>query len=173
MNLGWRRGTGGINSPDRIGLTAYGPNINNQRDPRFGRSSELPGEDPLLSGTYASEMVQGMQEEDGQGYPKVIAYLKHFTACKSLLSLLPLPLSPLPPPRHTQYLLAPSSGDASIFDFPPIFTRSRNRESEPIELSWPGIYPDQSHKFAPEIGTLLLTSISPLNFCPFRLHLYT
>lgn len=80
MNLGWRRGTGGSNSPDRIGITAYGPNINNQRDPRFGRSSELPGEDPLLSGSYASEMVQGMQEEDAQGYPKVIAYLKHFTA---------------------------------------------------------------------------------------------
>ena len=48
MNLGWRRGTA---ETDLIGLTAYGANINQQRDPRFGRSSELPGEDPLLSGT--------------------------------------------------------------------------------------------------------------------------
>jgi beta-glucosidase-like glycosyl hydrolase len=63
-----------------IGLTAFGPNINQQRDPRFGRSSELPGEDPFLSGQYAAHMVQGMQERDANGYPKVLAYLKHFTA---------------------------------------------------------------------------------------------
>lgn len=65
---------------DYLGLTAYGPNINQQRDPRFGRSSELPGEDPYLSGQYATHMVQGMQEEDSLGHPKVLAYLKHFTA---------------------------------------------------------------------------------------------
>ena len=50
------------------------------RDPRFGRSSELPGEDPLLSGRYATHMVQGMQEEDSAGHPKIAAFLKHFTA---------------------------------------------------------------------------------------------
>jgi beta-glucosidase-like glycosyl hydrolase len=50
------------------------------RDPRFGRNSELPGEDPLLSGTYATEMVNGMQERDAHGYPKMAALLKHFTA---------------------------------------------------------------------------------------------
>lgn len=65
---------------DHLGLTAYGPNINQQRDARFGRSSELPGEDPYLSGQYATHMVQGMQEEDSLGHPKVMAYLKHFTA---------------------------------------------------------------------------------------------
>ena len=42
--------------------------------------SELPGEDPYLSGQYAKHMVQGMQEEDSKGHPKVMAYLKHFTA---------------------------------------------------------------------------------------------
>eukprot|EP00443_Scrippsiella_acuminata_P015208 CAMPEP_0115234328 /NCGR_PEP_ID=MMETSP0270-20121206/34737_1 /TAXON_ID=71861 /ORGANISM="Scrippsiella trochoidea, Strain CCMP3099" /LENGTH=774 /DNA_ID=CAMNT_0002649073 /DNA_START=30 /DNA_END=2354 /DNA_ORIENTATION=+ len=63
-----------------IGLTAYGPNINIARDPRFGRASELPGEDPLLSGTYAYEMVTGMQERDSNGYPKTAAFLKHYTA---------------------------------------------------------------------------------------------
>ena len=30
-------------------LTGFGPNINIARDPRFGRTSELAGEDPLLS----------------------------------------------------------------------------------------------------------------------------
>ena len=62
-----------------IGLNAFGPNINQQRDPRFGRSSELPGEDPYLAGQYATNMVKGMQEQDSNGYPKVLAYLKHFT----------------------------------------------------------------------------------------------
>jgi beta-D-xylosidase 4 len=58
-NLGWHRATGGV-----MGLTGFGPNINIVRDPRFGRNSELPGEDPLLSGTFAAEMVQGMQVRD-------------------------------------------------------------------------------------------------------------
>jgi len=67
-------------SHDYLGLSAYGPNINQQRDPRFGRTSELPGEDPYLSGQYAIHFVQGMQEKDSNGYPKLMAYLKHFTA---------------------------------------------------------------------------------------------
>eukprot|EP01062_Namystynia_karyoxenos_P013270 TRINITY_DN1478_c0_g1_i1.p1 TRINITY_DN1478_c0_g1~~TRINITY_DN1478_c0_g1_i1.p1 ORF type:complete len:869 (+),score=260.55 TRINITY_DN1478_c0_g1_i1:64-2607(+) len=76
QNAGWHRGNAG----DHIALTGFGPNINVARDPRFGRSSELPGEDPFLSGTYAKHMVQGMQEEDSKGHPKMLAYLKHFTA---------------------------------------------------------------------------------------------
>jgi hypothetical protein len=95
---------GGGNPPS---LTGYGPNINIarwvwllcntqitlaivcrsswsrccwNRDPRFGRNSELPGEDPLLSGVYATEMINGMQERDASGYPKMAALLKHFTA---------------------------------------------------------------------------------------------
>ena len=61
-------------------LTGFGPNINIARDPRFGRNTELPGEDPYLTGAYAVEMVRGMQEPDANGYPKMLAYLKHFTA---------------------------------------------------------------------------------------------
>jgi len=77
-NLRWHRTTNDGN--DFIGLTGYGPNINIARDPRFGRNSELPGEDPFLNGNYATSMVQGMQEEDANGHPKMIAYLKHLTA---------------------------------------------------------------------------------------------
>ena len=61
-------------------LTAFGPNINIVRDPRFGRNSELASEDPLLSGTYAVHMVEGMQQRDEKGYKKTAAYLKHYTA---------------------------------------------------------------------------------------------
>ena len=64
-----------------IGFTAFGPNMNLQRDPRFGRSSELPGgEDPFLVGQYAAEMVQGLQTKDASepGYPLTLAYLKHY-----------------------------------------------------------------------------------------------
>ncbi len=49
------------------------------RHPLFGRNSELPGESPFLNGHYAKEMVTGLQEEDGAGHPKVLAYLKHYT----------------------------------------------------------------------------------------------
>eukprot|EP00299_Pterocystis_sp_00344_P008133 c2962_g1_i1.p1 GENE.c2962_g1_i1~~c2962_g1_i1.p1 ORF type:complete len:853 (-),score=180.57 c2962_g1_i1:68-2626(-) len=74
-NFGWHRGDGGL-----IGLTGFGPNINIARDPRFGRNSELPGEDPFLSGKVAAAMVRGMQTPDSHGYPKMLAFLKHFTA---------------------------------------------------------------------------------------------
>ena len=42
------------------------------RDPRFGRNSELPGEDPFVNGNYAKEMIKGFQEEDSAGHPKVL-----------------------------------------------------------------------------------------------------
>jgi beta-D-xylosidase 4 len=72
----------------KVGLTAFGPNINIARDPRFGRISELPGEDRMLSGAYAVEMVKGMQE--GESFPKYIklaAALKHFTAVSTFHQL--------------------------------------------------------------------------------------
>merc|ERR1719235_2683551 len=75
QNNGGKRGLG-----KPTGLAAYGPNINIVRDPRFGRNSELPGEDPFLSGSYAVEMVKAMQETDEAGYPRMVASLKHFIA---------------------------------------------------------------------------------------------
>ena len=63
-----------------VGLTGFGPNINIARDPRFGRTSELPGEDPYLNGEYAVEYVNGMQQVDEKGYLKMMAFLKHYTA---------------------------------------------------------------------------------------------
>jgi len=63
-----------------VGLTGFGPNINIARDPRFGRTSELPSEDPYLNGEYAIQYIQAMQQVDSNGYQKMLAFLKHFTA---------------------------------------------------------------------------------------------
>lgn len=46
----------------------------------FVMKSELPGEDPYLNGQYATHYVQGMQQIDNNGYIKMLAFLKHFTA---------------------------------------------------------------------------------------------
>jgi len=77
-NIGWHRDAG--TGTNLIGLTGYGPNINNPRDPRFGRLSELPSEDPYHLGHYAVEFLRGSQAEDVNGYPLAITFLKHFTA---------------------------------------------------------------------------------------------
>jgi beta-D-xylosidase 4 len=61
-NLNWHRFSGllmliKLDEKIKCGLSGYGPNINILRDPRFGRNSEVPSEDPYLAGTYAAEMV--------------------------------------------------------------------------------------------------------------------
>ncbi|KAL8129635.1 hypothetical protein V2J09_018790 [Rumex salicifolius] len=64
------------------GLTFWSPNVNIFRDPRWGRGQETPGEDPLLSGKYASGYVRGLQLSD-DGDPnklKVASCCKHYTA---------------------------------------------------------------------------------------------
>jgi xylan 1,4-beta-xylosidase len=71
-------------------LTYWSPNINVVRDPRWGRASETPGEDPFLVGRYAVNFVRGMQDllaavDDHNDDPyarriKVSSCCKHFTA---------------------------------------------------------------------------------------------
>ena len=34
-----------------------------QRDPRWGRNQEVPGEDPMLTGNYAANFVQGKKDK--------------------------------------------------------------------------------------------------------------
>jgi beta-D-xylosidase 4 len=63
-----------------VALSGFGPNINLVKDPRYGRNSELPGECPFLSGTYAVHYLRGMQQVSSQGHVKMLAYVKHFTA---------------------------------------------------------------------------------------------
>eukprot|EP00040_Diaphanoeca_grandis_P036063 m.228606 g.228606 ORF g.228606 m.228606 type:complete len:784 (+) comp33542_c0_seq1:89-2440(+) len=73
-------GQRGSSSQEFIGTSAFGPNLNMIRDPRYGRNSELPGEDPFLTGSLGTAMVTAMQTADANGHPRVNAYLKHFDA---------------------------------------------------------------------------------------------
>ncbi|KAL3906976.1 MAG: hypothetical protein SGILL_009059, partial [Bacillariaceae sp.] len=73
------------------GLTYWSPTINLQRDPRWGRNQEVPGEDPHLTSVYAREFVNGLQSistttlgsstrEDHLSRIRVGACCKHFVA---------------------------------------------------------------------------------------------
>ncbi|MCL5946007.1 MAG: glycoside hydrolase family 3 C-terminal domain-containing protein [Planctomycetes bacterium] len=66
------------NNKERIGLSYFSPPVLNlHRDPRWGRCEEAPGEDPCLAGTWAVEVVRGMQGDD-PNYLKTTACAKHF-----------------------------------------------------------------------------------------------
>ncbi|KAL3922324.1 MAG: hypothetical protein SGILL_002267 [Bacillariaceae sp.] len=77
------------------GLTYWSPTINLQRDPRWGRNQEVPGEDPHLTSVYAREFVDGLQsitttkrteaddqQHDESGFDRIRlgACCKHFVA---------------------------------------------------------------------------------------------
>ncbi|HKV65878.1 MAG TPA: glycoside hydrolase family 3 N-terminal domain-containing protein, partial [Rhodanobacteraceae bacterium] len=59
------------------GLTIWSPNINIDRDPRWGRDQETYGEDPYLTGRLAVAFVRGIQGDD-PAHPRAIATPKHF-----------------------------------------------------------------------------------------------
>ncbi|XVF40841.1 hypothetical protein PTKIN_Ptkin01aG0148800 [Pterospermum kingtungense] len=70
------------------GLTYWSPVINPVRDPRWGRITETPGEDPFVVGTYAANFVRGLQDIEGQEQTndarfrplKASACCKHYAA---------------------------------------------------------------------------------------------
>ena len=59
------------------GLTFWTPNINLDRDPRWGRGQETYGEDPFLTGRLAVAFITGLQGDDPR-YAKALACAKHF-----------------------------------------------------------------------------------------------
>jgi beta-glucosidase len=59
------------------GLTAWSPNINIFRDPRWGRGQETYGEDPYLTARMGVAFVTGLQGDD-PNYLKTVATPKHF-----------------------------------------------------------------------------------------------
>ncbi len=66
------------NKKDNAGLSFYSPQtLNLHRDPRWGRCQEASGEDPCLAGTWAVNVVKGMQG-DNPNYLKTTACAKHF-----------------------------------------------------------------------------------------------
>ena len=60
-------------------LQLWGPQSDLARDPRWGRSEEVYGEDPFLNGTLAAAFVKGLQGDDPK-YWQAAALLKHFLA---------------------------------------------------------------------------------------------
>lgn len=65
------------NSGHFYGLTFWAPNINIDRDPRWGRGQETYGEDPFLTAQMAVAFIHGMQGDDLK-YIKAMACVKHF-----------------------------------------------------------------------------------------------
>ncbi len=64
---------------DRQILMLWGPQSDLDRDPRWGRSEEVYGEDPFFNGTMATAFVHGVQG-DNPKYWQAAALLKHFLA---------------------------------------------------------------------------------------------
>ena len=64
---------------DRQILMLWGPQSDLARDPRWGRSEEVYGEDPFFNGTMAVAFIHGLQGDD-PNYWQAAALLKHFLA---------------------------------------------------------------------------------------------
>ncbi len=64
---------------DRQILMLWGPQSDLGRDPRWGRSEEVYGEDPFFNGTMATAFARGL-EGDNQKYWQAAPLLKHFLA---------------------------------------------------------------------------------------------
>ncbi|GMF37036.1 unnamed protein product [Phytophthora fragariaefolia] len=65
-----------------LGLDCWSPNININRDPRWGRNTETPSEDPLVNSRYGVAYTKGLQEgkhEDSR-YLQAVVTLKHYVA---------------------------------------------------------------------------------------------
>ncbi|OTB05082.1 glycoside hydrolase family 3 protein [Hypoxylon sp. CI-4A] len=60
------------------GLDYWTPNINPYKDPRWGRGSETPGEDPFRIKGYVKALIDGLQGKEN--ITKVIATCKHYAA---------------------------------------------------------------------------------------------
>jgi beta-glucosidase len=60
-------------------LQLWGPQADLARDPRWGRSEEVYGEDPFFNGTMVTAFIKGLQGDDPK-YWLSAALLKHFLA---------------------------------------------------------------------------------------------
>ncbi|RLN86296.1 hypothetical protein BBJ28_00001834 [Nothophytophthora sp. Chile5] len=65
-----------------LGLDCWSPNININRDPRWGRNMETPSEDPLVNGKYGVAYTRGLQEGKGEDprFLQAVVTLKHYVA---------------------------------------------------------------------------------------------
>lgn len=73
---------GVYNAGQAKGMTFWAPNINIFRDPRWGRGQETPGEDPMMTGTYAVAYVRGLQGDSFDGRKTLSNHLQASACCK-------------------------------------------------------------------------------------------
>ncbi len=59
------------------GLVPFAPTIDMERDPRWGRTEEAYGEDPVLAGRLSASYIQGLMGPD-PSRPLTIPVCKHF-----------------------------------------------------------------------------------------------
>ncbi len=64
---------------DRRILMLWGPQADLARDPRWGRSEEVYGEDPFFNGTMVVNFIHGLQGDDPNHW-QAASLLKHFLA---------------------------------------------------------------------------------------------
>lgn len=64
------------------GLMLFGPTVDMERDPRWGRNEEAYGEDPCLAGKMSGAFCKGLRGNDKK-YIKTAPLLKHFYANNS------------------------------------------------------------------------------------------
>jgi beta-glucosidase len=64
---------------DRHILMLWGPQSDLARDPRWGRSEEVYGEDPFFNGTMVVSFIHGLQGDDPH-YWQAASLMKHFLA---------------------------------------------------------------------------------------------
>ncbi|GAB1598992.1 probable beta-D-xylosidase 6 [Argonauta hians] len=67
------------NMGTHTGMSCFSPVINIVRHPLWGRTQETYGEDPFLTGTYATHYVQGLQGQHPR-YIRASSGCKHFSA---------------------------------------------------------------------------------------------
>lgn len=60
-------------------LMLFGPTVDMERDPRWGRTEEAYGEDPYLTGKMSAAFTRGLKGED-PFYIRTVPGLKHFCA---------------------------------------------------------------------------------------------
>jgi hypothetical protein len=70
----------GLHNQGNAGSMFWAPDINEFRDPRWGRGQEVPGEDPTLTSEFAFRYVSALQGGPDDRYKKIVSTCKHFSA---------------------------------------------------------------------------------------------
>ena len=69
---------GGFSCPGSV--VTWGPTMNLDRDPRWGRNWETPSEDPYVNGLYSTNFAVGGQVGEDERYMKLVVTIKHWVA---------------------------------------------------------------------------------------------